>query len=127
MNNPNTENQSTRTLYSVTSWGVENKIYLERTEYACNDTLAVVATADDGEPYATLTVNLEDSDQWKGTEYQYVDINNCPWAPELLEKNGLATNTGILGFSGWCQYPLFKFNTDLIPVMPDYEEEEENN
>ena len=124
MNNPNNENQSTRTLYSVTSWGVENKIYLERAEYG-NNTLAVVATTDDGEPYDTLTINIDDSDQWEGTEYQYVDINNCPWAPELLEKNGLATNTGILGFSGWCQYPLFKFNTDLIPVMPN--DEEENN
>lgn len=103
-----------RTTYTVESWGQKEEVWLTRTTYADNDSLAVQAWCKDG-PYDTITVNLEESKDWVGTNYQFVDTNNCPWAPELLEKNGLGHPSGIMGFSGFCAYPLFLFEVDKIP------------
>lgn len=41
----------------------------------------------------------------------YVDANNCPWAVAFLEKNGFAKRTGKKRRSGYCEYPLMKFDT----------------
>ena len=40
----------------------------------------------------------------------YIDTNNCPWAEEFLKDNNLAEDTGTTGLSGFCEYPLYKFN-----------------
>ena len=111
--NTNTASRKTYTFFNP--WTSEEEtVWLTRTTYINNGTLAVQMWCDEG-PYDTITVNLADSDQWKGTNFQYVDTNNNPWVAEWLEDNGIATNTGIIGRSGWCEYPLFNFNTDLIP------------
>ena len=72
---------------------------------------------------ATLTVNL---DPYTGFGVQsdteaYVDTNNCPWAPAFLEKNGLATATGERARSGFCIFPLYRWNTAafLAPEKPE--------
>ena len=83
-----------------------------RTSYYNNDSLAVFLQTVEGEPFCNLTVNL--SDGVAGEEYQYVDTNNCPWALDFIKSNNLGTPTGIVGYSGFCQYPLVKFNIDKI-------------
>lgn len=103
-----------RTTYTVTSWGQKEKIWLTKTTYTNNDTLAVQAWCKEG-PYDTITVNLEESNQLAGANRQFIDTNNCPWAPALLIDNGLAHDTGIAGFSGFWAYPLFEFDVDKIP------------
>ena len=44
----------------------------------------------------------------------YVDINNCPWATKFIKDNELGEFTGKYGKSGFCVYPLYKFNLDKI-------------
>lgn len=83
-----------------------------RTSYANNDSLAVFLETTDGEPFCRLTVNLPDS--IASEDYQYVDTNNIPWALDFIESNDLGVNTGIVGYSGFCEYPLVKFNLDKI-------------
>ena len=60
----------------------------------------------DGEPYATITVNIE--------PMQYrefcVDINNFPGALEFLYENGIAEPTPEVRRSGYCIYPVWKLN-----------------
>lgn len=87
-------------------------------KYMDNNTLAVCLYTEDGEPYADLTVNLEDS--MANCEMAYVDTNNCPWADNFIKDNGLGEPTGKVGKSGFCTYPLYKFNLDM---MAKYEEE----
>lgn len=60
----------------------------------------------EGEPYATLTVNIE--------PMQYrefcVDVNNFPQALEFLFNNGIAEPTLEVRRSGYCVYPVWKLN-----------------
>jgi len=81
------------------------------------ETLAVEALCVEGgrvtESLATLTVNL---DPYTGYGAQsdteaYVDTNNCPWATAFLKENSLAVPAGESARSGWCIYPLYRWNT----------------
>ena len=89
----------------VTSWGEEYEVTVEKTKYGNNGNLAIQLWCDDG-PFATLTVNLNKKLK---EGYAYVDINNCPWAEEFIEKNHLGEFADDFGFSGFCIYPLYKF------------------
>ena len=65
------------------------------------------------EMWCDITVNLPDepvTDENCG----YVDVNNAPYLPRFLEDNGLAEWTGKYGYSGFCQYPEFRFNIDRL-------------
>lgn len=98
-------------MYTCTTEFETTKIWLSKKEYANNHTLAIQSYCEDG-PFATLTINIPGG--CAGDNFAYVDTNNCPWAPRFLEENGLARDTGIIGYSGFCSYPLFKFNVDKI-------------
>ena len=66
------------------------------------------------EPFAVATVNLDcytgfhDQDE---KQFAFLDTNNnCEELIELIEKNGLASNTGTVRQSGYCTYPLYKWD-----------------
>ena len=76
-------------MYQITSYGETYKIDLVKKEYT-DGGLAIRADYFDEEmqgwlPYAFLTVNLGRQNYG----YAYVDINNCPWAEDFIEENGL--------------------------------------
>lgn len=62
-------------------------------------------------PFATLTVNL--GDRLKENQ-AYLDTNNCPWAEDFVTDNKLGHDTGAVGFSGFCMYPLYEFDMEAI-------------
>lgn len=72
-----------------------------------NGNLAIRLVTYDDEPWALLTVNLGDK---LPEDHAYVDINNCPWAREFIEKYELGEWTGGMGHSGFCVYPLYRFD-----------------
>ncbi len=43
----------------------------------------------------------------------YIDLNNCPYATELLEL-GIAKDTGLTKHSGFCEYPLWYFDEAFL-------------
>ncbi len=90
-----------------------------RSAYSSNDTLAVILMEDTGEPFGKLTVNLMDSDKLADGRTAFVDTNNLPGAEEFLTENRLAVFTGIRRPSGWCSYPLYRFDLDRIPPRPE--------
>lgn len=102
-------------MYELELYGKKYEVEVGRTTYANNSSLAILLETVDGEPFATLTVNL--CDGVANNEYAYVDINNCSWAKEFIEKNKLGTPTGRIGYSGFCQYPLYKFNIEQIKEL----------
>ena len=65
------------------------------------------------EPYCDITVNIPE-EKLSGESCAFVDTNNAPFITEFLEKHNLAEPTGRLGFSGFCVYPEYKFNTEEI-------------
>ena len=106
------------------AYGNDHKIALRKSNYLNNGTLAVfmVEIFDDGheEPWGDLTVNIEDSNELANPiDTAFVDTNNngsiiIPW----LSRNNIADVTGVMGFSGFCCYPLVRFKKEVIDAMP---------
>ncbi len=63
------------------------------------------------EPYATLTTNFCEFISAK--DCAYIDTNNNSFAAQLLEM-GICQDTGFTKQSGFCTYPLWKFDTDFL-------------
>lgn len=81
----------------------------------CNGWLALMLeTAEDGELYTVLTVNLEDMDAIGLPDRAFIDTNNNPEAMEFLVSNGLVTDTGYKRSSGWVEYPMVMLNLPLL-------------
>ena len=94
-------------------YGSEYDVRAERSTYQNNGTLAVILMDNNTEEtVAVITVNLQHG--FAGDEYQYVDTNNCPWAEKFLVDNKLAEPVGFSTPSGFCDYPLYRFDLSLI-------------
>lgn len=80
--------------------------------YTASGSLAIELNTKE-EPFAMLTVCLTDD---IGIPYflregeAFVDTNNNPWAEKFIKDNGLGEPTGRVVQSGWCSYPLYRFN-----------------
>jgi len=100
-------------------YGDDYKLVPVIERYARDNSLAVFLYVEETEePFATLTVNINESKKCKDNA-AYIDINNCDWAPRFLLENNLAKPTGNIGFSGWCAYPEYKFNIKKLNVVED--------
>ena len=71
------------------------------------------------QPFATLTVNLDTKEK---PYHAFIDVNNLgPDIIKWLEKNNLATLTGVTRNSGYVSYPEVKFNKDVLKTFnPDF-------
>lgn len=103
-------------MYQVDSYGKKYDVTMEISRYQQNGGLALKMNYMDEEfgcmmPFATLTVNLGYRPDYGCA---YVDTNNCPWAEDLINKNGLGVFTGKTCMSGYCEYPLYRFDLDKI-------------
>lgn len=74
----------------------------------------MLETAEDGELYTVLSVNLEEMDAIGLPDRTFIDTNNNPEAMEFLVNNGLATDTGYKRRSGWVEYPMVLLNLPLL-------------
>lgn len=81
-----------------------------------------VCLSEDGEPFAVITVSFGEFIGIKNAAY--IDTNNCPWAPKMLEDAGVARNTGFKKRSGFCEYPLYLFEEKFLRGLDEelYEE-----
>lgn len=101
---------------------VQHRLTLVAKTYQSNNSLAIVAYDEHGDMFDVITVNLPFSDVMGDTAY--IDTNNCPWATEFLKSNGIAKPMGKIGHSGFCAYPLYKFNMEMFkPIIRDIEAE----
>ena len=109
--------------YTLNLYGRDHKIALRKSHYANNNTIAIfmVEINENGyeEPWSNLTVNISDSDILANESlYAFIDTNhNGEEITKWLVKNKIATNAGVLGFSGFCSYPLFRFEPKVISEM----------
>ena len=63
-------------------------------------------------PFATLTTSFGEYIGIKNCAY--IDTNNYPDAGEFLQENGIAEPTMFVMRSGYCYYPLYRFNEDFL-------------
>ena len=73
-------------------------LYFKTAKYANNGSTAVQCFTDEGEPYATVSVNLDESKRCKEYEF-YADTNNCEPLVRSMIDGGYIKETGDLGFS----------------------------
>ena len=92
----------------------EGKIYIYRDTYVNNGSLAVFLKNEKGEGITVITVNIEVSDYIGDEQCAYVDTNNYPWVEKFLVKNNIAQPTGEIGCSGFCGYPLYRFDLNKL-------------
>ena len=63
------------------------------------------------EPFGSLTVNIDaPAPNYCG----YLDTNNLSNAEKFVVDNDLGEFTGLMGRSGFCEYPLYLFNVDKL-------------
>ena len=98
------------------AYGETYSLRLQKAEYSNNGNLAVESLYHDEDfdawlPYAMVTVNLNEE---LPQGFAYVDANNFRDVVAFLEDNGIAKWTGRCRVSGFCQYPLVKFNEDAF-------------
>lgn len=93
----------------IKQFGKEYEVTAHKANYY-NGNLAIFLTYD-GEPYGNLTVNLSER---LLPDTAYVDTNNMPDAERFITENGLGEFTGKTKDSGYCTYPLYKFNLDKL-------------
>ena len=96
-----------------TEWATYNNCILMTNRYMANDGLYIEIWSPEEGPIATLTVCLPNESKPSEDE-AYIDTNNCPWAMRFISEYGLGEETGLYGFSGYCCYPLVKFNMDKV-------------
>ncbi len=90
--------------YTSQFGGEQYDLYFKTAKYTNNGSTAVQAFTESGEPYATVSVNLEESVGCKEYEF-YADTNNCGDLVSSMIDSGYIKEVGDLGFSGFCVYP----------------------
>lgn len=86
----------------------EHEVLLDQSNYINNGNLALtLIDASTHEPVISLTVNLGEA---LAPDETYLDTNNFPEAEEFIEKYNLGKPAGKTQHSGYCEYPLYKFD-----------------
>ena len=89
----------------------EYEVKIRITQYTNNKNMALLITLKDGAPFTRLTVNL---DEKLPEYYAYLDTNNTPWAESFVMKYNLGQPVGKAKASGFCVYPLYHFDKDIL-------------
>ena len=100
-----------------TDFGSYSNCVLQVGKYQHDGSLALEIFSYEEGPIARITVCLDDKNI--AEDEAYVDTNNCPWAADFIEDNGLGKNTGKIRLSGYCIYPLFKFDMAKIGALAE--------
>lgn len=93
------------------AYGEEQEVILRLNSYG-NGRLAIESLLLDGEPWGLLTVNIPDSPVEE--DEACLDTNNWEDVVQLVEEYHLGENTGKLAFSGYCVYPIYKFDRKIL-------------
>ena len=96
-----------------TQWGTTEKVYLRKTSYQIDDTLAVQMISEDGEPYTVITIHTDEKPSNK--ECAFVkNYSENTGIDEFLIKNGIAEPSGRVVSSGYVEIPEFKFDLSKL-------------
>ena len=113
-------------IYELNFYGHKYHIVMQKGTYRSNGTLAIemLEVSPKGKRvrdyFGMLTVNIADSDVVASDKYAFIDTNNNgEEIAQWLIDNKIAKNTGIKGYSGFCSYPLFKFEESVLDEMEE--------
>lgn len=96
-------------------YGEDYELIPIRDRYAKDDTLAIyLYDAETTESFANVTVLIDDSSFYADNTHAFIDTNNNKWLEKFIKDNNLGTYAGVMGFNGYCSYPLYKFNLNKL-------------
>ena len=93
------------------AFGRNVKVFFTLARYSMNNNLCINMVEVNEGPWSTLTTNF---DVVLAPDEAFVDTNNNTGIDKILVANGIAEPTGKGIQSGFCTYPLFKFNLDKV-------------
>ena len=99
-------------MYKAELCDKKYKVDLEVGHYPNGRLAIMLRDARDGSPFSNLTVNIPSA--YCPKDCAYLDTNNFRKAEQFVIENGLAESMEEVAFSGYCRYPLYKFNMNLI-------------
>lgn len=107
------EEEDAGALELKTRSGTTEQVTLFASTYENKSLFVGMTTMEDGipEPYCDVTVNLLET---LPPYCAFVDTNNMPELEDFLVKNKLAEFTGLEQRSGYCTYPLYRFDTERM-------------
>lgn len=86
-----------------------HSLSVEQTEYASNGRYALQAY-EDGQPFDTLTVNIEAYDRdFPKAKVIFLNTNHVPGIKDVLLDAGLIEDMGCKVQSGFCTYPVVRW------------------
>ncbi len=95
----------------------DREVNLEIGMYQNNGRIYIGLTSmSDGceEPFSNVTVNIDaPAPDYCG----YLDTNNLSNVEKFVKNHKLGEFTGIMGRSGYCEYPLYMFNADRLRAL----------
>ena len=86
--------------------------YLIVDSYLADSSLVLEIWNDEYGPIARITTCLHRLTVHE--DEAFVDTNNCPWAEDFIREYQLGEFTGRNDESGFCTYPLYKFDIRKI-------------
>lgn len=100
-------------FYKLNVFSKPMKVCLIKEKYS-NGRPCILMLDKRGESICDVSVNIPRESVTDSSNCAFVDVNNCPWLIMFLIKNGIAMPTGIIGYSGFCEYPEYYFNLDKL-------------
>ena len=94
----------------ITEYGNTYRVYTVIDTYEMYKNLYVGLICPTEGPFADLTVNIAKLP----AGHAAVDVNNCPWAEKFIKDNHLGEATGEMLESGFCCYPTYKFDMEML-------------
>ena len=88
---------------------------IRKSSYTTNGNLALALVDEYGCRDAMLTVNLPDYDLEDNEAF--LDVNNCPFAEDIVAEYELGQPLGVYGQSGYCEYPLYSFDGTKLSAL----------
>ena len=99
-----------KTFKLVTHYETYKDCYFRMYKYKIDNSLCLDIYNDEGGSICRLTVRVNTTPK----NHAYLDINNCPFAMDLVEDLEIGVPTGKWFGSGFCMYPLYKFNMNKV-------------
>ena len=113
-------------LYEYKTFFGDYKVRLKKARYTDGDRLAILMESmiDEDhpewgfEPFGRATVNIEWPMSMKSRE-AFLDTNNMPGIVEFMDSIKAGKNTGLCGYSGFCEYPLYRFDDKFLAGLEE--------
>lgn len=96
----------------IINYKTYENVYLKIDSYSADNSLAITIMSEIGERLAVITVCLKDLSLEENESY--VDTNHCPWALDFIKEYGLGESTDKAMSSGYCIYPMVRFNIERL-------------